>query len=245
MIIKRKVTFLSPKTCYHWCCRLQPWIMILCLITFTFGLVDGLFFAPPDYQQGDAYRIMFIHVPAAILSLSVYVIMTVAAIVHLVWKLKIADIVAKASAPLGTLFCVITLITGSLWGKPTWGTYWIWDARLTSELILLFIYFSIIALRSAIPQPSLAARASALVTVIGVVNIPIIHYSVVWWHTLHQGATILSFNRPAIASDMLLPLLSMIAAYVFYYLWMMLVKMRYELLLREKNTSWVKEVVQC
>ena len=218
--------------------------MLLCLLAFAYGLVDGLFFAPADFQQGEAYRILFLHVPAAIMSLGVYMVMTVAVITHFIWKIKVADIIAKVSAPLGAMFTFITLIMGSLWGKPMWGTYWIWDARLTSELILLFIYFGIIAIRSAILQPLLAARASGIVTLVGVVNIPIIHYSVVWWNTLHQGATILKFARPSIAPNMLIPLLTMIAAFIFYYIWMLIIKIRYELIIKEKETSWVKNLTQ-
>ena len=235
----------SPKMCYEGCCRLQPWIMVVCLLTLTLGLVDGLFFAPPDYQQGDVYRIMFLHVPAAILSLGIYIVMTVAVIMYFIWKIKVADIIAKVSAPLGAMFTLITLITGALWGKPTWGTFWIWDARLTSELILLFIYFGMIALRSAIPEPVLAARASGVMTLVGMVNIPIVHYSVLWWNTLHQGATILKLGMPSISPHMLMPLLLMIVAYIFYYLWMLCIKIRYELLVREKKAHWVKELKQC
>lgn len=230
----------SPKTCYRLCALIQPWAMLLCLLAAIYGLVDGLWLAPPDYQQGDAYRIIFLHVPAAMMSLLVYMVMSVAVIFHFIWKIKVADIIAKSSAKLGMLFTLITLITGALWGKPTWGTFWIWDARLTSELILLFIYFGIIALRSAIPEPTLAARASGLMTLVGLVNIPIIHYSVNWWHTLHQGATLLQFSKPTIAPSMLHPLLMMIAANLFYFIWMLAASIRSELLIKEKNTTWVK-----
>lgn len=234
----------SPKICYRICRWIQPWAMTLCLMSFIYGLIDGLWLAPPDYQQGDSYRIIFLHVPAAMMSLLVYVVMSAAVIFHFIWKIKVADIVAKNSAKLGVLFTAITLITGSLWGKPTWGTFWIWDARLTSELILLFIYFGIIALRTAIPEPLLAARASGLMTLIGLVNIPIIHYSVYWWHTLHQGATLLQFSRPTIAPSMLHPLVIMIAAYLFYFIWMMAASVRRELLVKEKNTTWVKALLE-
>ncbi len=233
----------SPRSCYRFCRTVQPWLMLVCVTTFLYGLIDGLGFAPTDYQQGDAYRILFIHVPAAILSLAVYAVMTAAMIIFLIWKIKVADVVAKVSAPIGALFTVLTLVTGSLWGKPMWGTFWIWDARLTSELILLFIYFGIIVLRQSIPEPFLAARASGLVTLIGAVNIPIVHYSVVWWNTLHQGATILKWSAPSIAPSMLHPLLIMIIAYFAYYFWMLAAKIRSEILMREKNTVWVKEVV--
>lgn len=232
----------SPKACYRLCTLIQPWAIVLCLLTFSYGVIDSLWIAPPDYQQGDAYRIIYLHVPAAVMSLVVYVVMAVAVIFHFIWKIKVADIIAKSSAKLGVLFTLITLVTGSLWGKPMWGTFWIWDARLTSELLLLFIYFGIIALRTAIPEPIVAARASGLMTLVGLVNIPIIHYSVNWWHTLHQGATLLQFSKPTIAPSMLHPLLIMMAAYLFYFIGMLTASMRSELLIKEKNTTWVKNV---
>ena len=232
----------SPKTTYRWARMVQPWIALFCLLAFAYGLYGGLVLAPSDYQQGNVYRIIYLHVPSAIWSLGVYMAMTAAVIVHFIWKIKVADIVAKVSAPIGACFALLTLITGSIWGKPTWGTWWIWDARLTSELILLFIYIGIIAIRSAIPERQLAAKASGVVTLLGVVNIPIIHYSVDWWHTLHQGATILKFSQPSIVPSMLYPLLSMIAAFMLYYVWLLLVKVRYELVKREKETAWVREI---
>lgn len=232
----------SPKTCFDWAGRILPWLAILTLLAFGYGLIGGLWLAPPDYQQGNAYRVMFIHVPAAVWSLGVYVIMSWAAVVYLIWKIKIADIVASLSAPIGAGFTLLALITGALWGKPTWGTYWIWDARLTSELILLFIYGGIIALRSTIPDSRLAAQAGAILTLVGLVNIPIIHYSVNWWQTLHQGATILKFGAPSISASMLHPLLSMLIAFFGYYCCILLIGLRYQLLAREQQTYWVKQL---
>lgn len=211
---------------------------------FAYGLVGGLWQAPADYQQGDAYRVIFIHVPAAAWSLGIYVMMSSAALVYLIWKIKIADIVAKLSAPIGASFTLLALITGSIWGKPTWGTWWIWDARLTSELILLFIYGGIIALRSAIPEPPLASQVSNILTLVGLVNIPIIHYSVDWWQTLHQGATILKLSAPSIATSMLYPLLAMLIAFFLYYLLVLLMGLRYELLKREQQTHWVQQLLK-
>lgn len=234
----------SPKEAYHISLWLQPWMMAFCLISVGYGLIDGLWFAPPDYQQGDVYRIIYLHVPAAILSLMIYVFISIMVAIHFIWKIKIADIIAKVGAPLGLIFTLLTLVTGSLWGKPTWGTFWIWDARLTSELILFFIYCAVIALRQAIPDPQLAAKASGLFTLIGLVNIPIIHYSVNWWHTLHQGATLLKFGAPSIAPSMLHPLLAMVAAYLFYFIWMLLMNIRRELLIKEKNTAWVNALIK-
>lgn len=233
----------SPKTCFDWAGRILPWLAIVTLLTFAYGLIGGLWLAPADYQQGNAYRVMFIHVPAAVWSLGVYVIMSSAAMIFLIWKIKIADMIASLSVPIGAAFTLLALITGALWGKPTWGTYWIWDARLTSELILLFIYGGIVALRSAIPDSRLAAQAGAILTLVGLVNIPIIHYSVDWWQTLHQGATILKFGAPSISGSMLRPLLSMLIAFLGYYCWILLIGLRYQLLLRERQTHWVKQLI--
>ncbi len=208
---------ISPKHCLHFISRTQKFVAIFFILFLTYGLIDGLFIAPPDYQQGNIYRIMYIHVPFAILSLSVYVMMSFCALIYLIWKIKIADLIAKISAPIGAVFTALTLITGSIWGRFTWGTYWIWDARLTSELILLFIYVGIIAIRSAMPEQRLASYASGIVTLLGLINIPIIHYSVDWWNTLHQGPSILKFGSPSIAPSMLHPLLAMIVASFLSY----------------------------
>lgn len=230
----------SPKTCFQWIERLLPWISVCTLLLFSYGLVGGLWLAPSDYQQGDVYRIIYIHVPAAIWSLGIYMFMSFTVIIHWIWKIKIADSVAKMSALIGALFTAMALITGSIWGKPTWGTWWIWDARLTSELILLFIYAGIIALRSALPDPELGAKACGLLTLIGLINIPIVHYSVDWWQTLHQGATILQLAKPSIAPAMLYPLLAMIGAFFCYFLMVLALGLRYELLKRERKSSWVQ-----
>jgi heme exporter protein C len=234
----------SPKFCYRWLKVLAPWLMFLCLLAFAYGLAGALFFAPPDYQQGDVYRIMYLHVPAAILSLSIYFSMAIAAAIYLIWKIKIADITAQVSAPLGAAFTLITLITGSIWGKPTWGTFWIWDARLTSELILFFIYLGIIGIRSAISDREMAARASCLLILIGVVNIPIVHFSVDWWNTLHQGSSLSLLGNSTIAPSMLHPLIAMIVGFFLYYAFLLTIKIRSELLKREHKTQWVREMTQ-
>src|SRR3989344_561968 len=230
----------SPKTAYQWSGKLLPIFIIAFVICFSFGLIGALYLSPPDYQQGDAFRIMFVHVPSAILSLFIYFLMSIFAFIYLIWKIKVADIIFKVSLTWGAVFTALTLITGSLWGKPTWGTYWIWDARLTSELILLFIYLSIIVLRQSIPSPISAAKASALFALVGLVDLPIIHYSVTWWNTLHQGSTLLKLSMPSITSAMLRPLLWMIAAFFLYYGISLLLGMRYELLKREKDALLVK-----
>lgn len=233
----------SPKTTYRLAKRLSPWFALFSLLLFVYGLTTGLLIAPPDYQQGNVYRIMYIHVPSAILSLGVYGVMSVAAIFYLIWRIKVADIIASASVPVGAIFTALTLITGAIWGKPTWGTYWIWDARLTAELILLFIYFGIMAIRSSIPDRTLSAKAGAVVTLIGMVNIPIVHFSVNWWHTLHQGSSIALFGPSTIVPSMLHPLLGMIGAFSFYTAWILCMRVRAELLKRESDTAWVREVL--
>ena len=233
----------SAQICYRWSRAWQPWLMAACLIALIYGLIGGLYLAPPDYQQGDVFRIMYLHVPNAILSLMVYVVMTVAAIIYFIWKINVADLVVKVSLPIGAVFTLLTLITGSIWGKPTWGTFWIWDARLTSELILLFIYLAIMALRSAINDPKASAKAGNILTIVGVINIPIIHYSVDWWNTLHQGAS-LDFTNSSIAPSMLHPLLVMIVAFVAFYGWYLCVQLRAELLLKNPKAGWPKQVLK-
>ena len=205
----------------------------------VYGLLGALWLAPPDYQQGDVYRIMYIHVPLAIGSLALYTSMSVAAFIFLVWKIKVADMIVQAGARLGALYTLLTLITGAIWGQPTWGTWWIWDARLTSELILLFIYLGILLIRASISDRVQGAKVASVVTLIGFINIPIIHYSVYWWHTLHQGSSIFLLKQSTIAPSMLHPLLAMIAAFVCYSIGIMCVQVRAELLKREAQANWV------
>ncbi len=234
----------SPPYFYAFAGRVIPWLGAATLILLGWGLYGGLVMAPPDYQQGDSYRIIFVHVPAAWMSLFVYMVMAGAGAIGLIWKIKLADIIAAASAPLGASFTFLALATGSLWGKPMWGTWWVWDARLTSELILLFLYIGFIALQSAIDDKRQAARASALLALVGVVNIPIIHYSVVWWNTLHQGPTVTKFDAPSIHPSMLWPLLIMALAFMVYFVMALLLRARAELLLRERDSGWVRSVVR-
>ncbi len=233
----------SPKSFYAWAGKCIPWCWALCILFFGYGLIGGLWLAPPDYQQGDAYRIIFIHVPCAALSLSIFVIMAITASIFLIWRIKLADVIAKASAPVGVCYTFLASVTGSFWGKPMWGTWWIWDARLTSELILLFLYLGVIALRSAIPDANKAARASGILTIVGVVDIPIIHYSVYWWNTLHQKATLLKWSKPTLDPSMLYPLLAMMLAFLFYYMALVLMRSRAELLARESRTEWAKTIL--
>jgi heme exporter protein CcmC len=233
----------SPKYFYCLSGRVVPWLAWGSLALMLAGAYGGLVLAPPDYQQGESYRIMFVHVPSAWMSLFVYMVMAGASAIGLIWKMKLADIVARASAPLGASFTFLALATGSLWGKPMWGTWWVWDARLTSELILLFLYLGYIALQSAIEDRRVAARAGAIVALVGVVNIPIIHYSVEWWNTLHQGATLTKFDKPSIHPSMLTPLLVMVVAFMLYYGAAVLMRARCELLEQERRASWVRELV--
>ena len=189
--------FASPPHFYRLSGLLAPWLGWICLGLMAGGLYGGLVAAPPDYQQGESYRIIFVHVPSAWMSLFIYTVMAGASAIALVWRIKLAEVVAIESAPIGASFTFLALVTGSLWGKPMWGAYWVWDARLTSELILLFLYFGVIGLHAAIEDRRTASRASGLFAIVGVVNIPIIHYSVEWWNTLHQGPTVtkLSMRR--------------------------------------------------
>ena len=233
--------FASPPYFYGFAGRLLPWLSWLTAGLLVGGLVSGLILAPADYQQGESYRIIFIHVPSAWMSLFIYMVMAVAGGIGLIWHIKLAEIVSTVSAPIGAWFTFIALMTGSLWGKPMWGTYWVWDARLTSELVLLFLYLGVIALNSAIEDPRKGARASAILALVGVVNIPIIHFSVQWWNTLHQGATVSRLGAPAIHLSMLIPLLTMALAFKLYYACFVLMRTRSQLLQRERNSAWVRQ----
>jgi heme exporter protein C len=234
----------SPRYFYNLAGRLIPWLGVSCLLFILAGLYYGLIKAPPDYQQGDSYRIMFIHVPAAWMSMFVYVVMAGAGLIGLVWHIKLAEMVAISSATIGASFTFLALVTGSLWGKPMWGTWWVWDARLTSELILLFLYLGVIALYNAIEDKRTAARATAILAIVGVVNIPIIHFSVEWWNTLHQGSTVTKLGAPSIHISMLIPLLLMAVAFKLYYALVVLMRARCEVLDRERNTQWVRELAE-
>lgn len=235
--------FASPKHFYALSGRLVPWLGMLTLLLLLSGLYLGLFVAPPDYQQGQSYRIMFVHVPSAWMSLFVYTFMAVLSGIYLIWNIKLADVMIRSSAALGASFTFLALATGSLWGKPMWGAWWVWDARLTSELILLFLYLGYMALVAAVEDPRNAGRAGAVLLLVGVVNIPIIHYSVEWWNTLHQGPTVTKFDKPSIHPSMLWPLLLMAGAFQFYYFTVSLIQARAELLERERRSEWVRELI--
>lgn len=202
------------------------------VILTSVGLYMTFFIAPEDYQQGQTVRIMFIHVPSAWLAMFCYTLMTLSAIGTLVWKHPLADVSAKAAAPLGAAFALLTLVTGSLWGKPTWGTWWVWDARLTSVLVLFIMYLGLIALWNVIEEPAKAAKATAVMILVGFINIPIIKFSVDWWNTLHQPASVLRFDGPTIHIDILIPLLVMALAFTFIFLSLHLTAMRNEIMRR-------------
>ena len=221
----------------------SPWVAWCSVALFVPGLIGGLWLAPADYQQGDSFRIIYVHVPSAWMSLFIYMTMAGAGAVALIWKIKLSEIMMRASASLGASFTFLALVTGSIWGKPMWGAWWVWDARLTSELILLFLYLGFMALQNAIEDRRVAARAGAILVLIGAVNIPIIHYSVEWWNTLHQGPTVSKLGAPSIDIAMLIPLLLMVGAFMTYYAAILLIRVRTEILSYDRNTAWVRELV--
>jgi heme exporter protein C len=235
--------FGSPPHFWRLSGAMIPWFGWIALVLITVGTVGGLWIAPPDYQQLDAFRIIYFHVPSAWLSQFGYVLMAMAAAVGLVWRIKLAHAVAAACAPIGASFTIVALATGSIWGKPMWGTWWVWDARLTSTLVLLFLYFGYMALRAAIDDENRADRASALLAIIGVINIPIIKYSVEWWNTLHQPATISKLGKPAMEPSMLIPLLVMWLGFTFFFFAVLMVRTRGEIIARERNKKWLRDVI--
>lgn len=233
----------SPREFYRISHYITPVFGFLFLTLTISGTYLGLFVAPADYQQGESYRIIYVHVPAAWLSMLIYTIMAIAAAIGLVWRMKMAFIVAICSAPIGAAFTALALITGSLWGAPMWGTWWEWDARLTSQLILLFIYWGVMALYYAFNERQTAERAMALLAVVGIVIVPIIHYSVEWWSSLHQTSTVLSKGGPAMPASMLTPLLLMALGFTFFYAYILFLNARTTVLLRERNSQWVKSLI--
>ncbi|MFP6725310.1 MAG: heme ABC transporter permease [Alphaproteobacteria bacterium] len=212
--------------------RIQPWASGLTVALLSVGLYLALARAPADYQQGETVRIMFVHVPSAWMALFCYSFLAAASAVALIWKHPLADLAAKASAPIGASFTLLALVTGSLWGKPMWGTWWVWDARLTSVLILLFLYLGYMALWQAIEDNQKAAKAAAVLALVGAVNVPIIKFSVDWWNTLHQPASVMRLDGPSIHPSMLWPLLIMGLAFMVYFVTLLLVRIRMELNLR-------------
>jgi heme exporter protein C len=212
--------------------RAIPWLTVATIVLLGIGLYLAFFVGPPDYQQGETVRIMFVHVPAAWLAMFGYVLIAIAALGTLIWRHPLADVAAKAAVPIGATFTFIALVTGSLWGKPMWGTYWVWDARLTSMLVLFLLYLGLIALWQAIEEPGRAGRAAAILALVGVINIPIIKFSVDWWNTLHQPASIIRMDGPTIDASMLTPLFVMAAAFTLLFVLLHLIAMRAEILRR-------------
>ena len=231
----------SPTTFYGLAGKMIPWFAIPAAILFAIGLYMGFFVAPVDAQQGEFYRIMFIHVPTSILSMFFYLIMAGYAALGLIFNTRLSAMMASAIAPTGALFTLISLLTGALWGKPMWGAWWIWDARMTSQLILLFLYFGFIALHASIDEPRRADRAAALLAIVGSVNVPIIYFSVKWWNTLHQGSTI-KFSGTSMQITMQHTLLTMTIACWFYAIAVVLARVRSIILERERKTDWISEL---
>ncbi|HEV7855895.1 MAG TPA: heme ABC transporter permease [Herminiimonas sp.] len=229
----------SPQYFYALAGKLLPWIGTLAFVLSLAGLYIGFFIAPTDSQQGDAYRIIFVHVPAAWLSMFIYLAMAFWAALGLIFNTRLSSMMARALAPTGALFTFLALWTGALWGRPTWGTWWVWDARLTSELILLFLYVGFMALQSAIDDPRRADRAGAVLALVGVVNVPVIYFSVQWWNTLHQGASISLRSAPSMALPMLLGMLIMALGLWAYAIAVALARVRSIILERERHAEWV------
>ena len=232
----------TAKYFYSFAVRITPWLGVLAAITILAGLYLGLVVAPIDYQQKDAYRIMYVHVPSAWMSMFIYVFMATSGAIGLIWRIKLAHLTCTAAATIGASFTLITLLTGSIWGKPMWGAWWAWDARLTSELILLFLYLGFIALQSAISDRTKAQQAGAILLIAGVVNIPIIHYSVLWWHTLHQNPSVTKFGLPTIHISMLIPLLIMTIGFMFLFFTLLMVRIRALILETEISSRWMRKL---
>lgn len=222
--------------------KVLPWCAGLTVLLFAAGLYYGLVLAPQDYQQGETVRIMFVHVPAAWMAMACYSVMAIASAVGIVWRHPLADVAAKTAAPIGACFTFLALVTGSLWGKPMWGTWWVWDARLTSVFVLFLLYLGYIAIWQAIEEPARAARLAAIVALVGFVNVPIIKFSVDWWNSLHQPASVLRTDGPAIHSSILTPLLIMAVAYTMLFLTLHLIAMRTEIMRRRIHNMEQAEV---
>jgi len=235
--------YAAPQTFYLLAGRAVPWFAIAAVVLTAAGLYLGLWAAPTDAQQGDAYRIIFVHVPAAWMSMVVYLAMAFWAAIGLIFNSRLSSMLANALAPTGAWMTFLALWTGALWGKPTWGAWWVWDARLTSELVLLFLYIGYMALHAAIDDARRADRSAALVAIVGVVNVPIIYFSVQWWNTLHQGASVSLTKAPSMAPPMLIGMLVMSLAFWMYCFAMALARVRTIILERERHTAWVRKTL--
>lgn len=234
----------SPKQFYRIASRLNPVLGLLAFCLILCGSFWGLFLAPADYQQGDAFRIIYVHVPFAFLSMGIYALMSFQAVLLLVWRIKLAGIMMVSLANVGFLSTTIALVTGSIWGKPMWGTWWIWDARLTSELILLCLYAAILVTQTSLRDSAASDKILAVLVLLGALDLPVIHYSVLWWNTLHQGQTLSLLAKPKIAMSMLYPLLLNVLGFAFWATWSALRYAQNRLIQREKKQEWVREFMQ-
>ena len=233
----------SPRWFYQKTQRWLPWLSVITLSLLIIGLVWGLAFAPQDAKQGNSFRIIYLHVPSSVVALAGYYIMAIAGAVGLVWRIKLSYMMMRSAAPIGAALTFIALVTGAIWGKPTWGAYWVWDARITSMLILLFLYLGVMALRYTYSSNEAADKASAILSLVGMVNVPIIYKSVDWWQTLHQPATIKLTSAPSMHPDMFMPLVVMIIGFYAFYTLSLVLYARAEILRREYRASWVKQLV--
>ena len=244
MPLFRIATFTNPTRFMRWSGALLPFLAAVTVTLLAVGLYLALIGSPADYQQGEAVRMMYVHVPAAWMASFVYVVLAVASAVALIWRDPLADIAAQAAAPLGAGFTFVCLVVGSLWGKPMWGTWWVWDARLTSVLVLFFLYLGYLALVNAFDDPQRGARAGAILALVGAVDLPIIKFSVDWWNTLHQPASVLRMGGPTMASSMLLPLLVMSLAFTLLFATLLLVKMRTALMAAKLRALRMAEIAR-
>jgi heme exporter protein C len=234
----------SPPWLYKISGSILRWLLPITVVALAVGMAWGVLFTAPDFRQGNSYRIIYIHVPAAVVALAGYYIMALAGAVSLIWRMKMADIAMKACAPIGAAFTFVALVTGAIWGKPTWGTWWVWDARITSMLVLLFLYLGVVALYEAFDNKEAASKACAVLSLVGMVNIPIIYKSVDWWYSLHQPASIKITGGSSIHDSMLYPLFWMIASFYALFACCMMLYMRVEILQTERKTGWVKRLAE-
>jgi heme exporter protein C len=233
----------SPPYAYGLAKRLTPWFAWTAGIVLVAGLFDGLVLSPPDYQQGDGYRIIYVHAATATLSLTVYTVMALAAAVAHVWHIKVANAVAASCAPIGLSFTIVGLATGMLWGKPMWGTYWVWDPKLVSMLLMVFLYLGYMGLRASFDDIARADRVSGMLAIVGVVNVPIVYFSVYWWNSLHQAPSVFKLGKPTMATSMLMPFLAVWLGFNLFFAAVVLVRLRGELLRRERSASWVQQAL--
>ena len=234
----------SPPLFFNWSSKIVTWLGISAISFLLLGLYWGLILAPPDYKQGDVFRILYIHVPSAIMGESIFIFMAFCGFINVIWRAKISGMMIKSAAPIGMSFVLLTLLTGSIWGKPTWGTWWVWDARLTSTLILFFIYMALIGLHSTIDDKTKADKAVSILAIVGVAIIPVIKKSVDWWQTLHQPSTFTLTSAPSMSAEMYQPLLLCVIAFYIVFAYLLTLNLRNEVIEREKSKNWVKILLE-